>query len=183
MEFLDLVRKRYSVRGYQPREVEPEKVAQILEAVRLAPTAANYQPFRLILVHTRGREAELRRIYDKDWFVQAPLMLCACGVVQESWVRDDGKNTLDIDLAIIMTHFALAATSLGLGTCFIGAFDPVEARRILDIPAEAEPILMSPLGYPADQPDLKERRPLQELLYLERWGGLGNMSEFGAAED
>ena len=169
MEFLDLVRNRYSVRAYKPIEVEQTKIDQILQAMCLAPTAANRQPFRIILIRTKGREAELRRIYDKDWFVQAPIIICACGVDQESWLRDDGRPTTEIDVAIVMDHITLAATSLGLGTCWIGAFNPAEARRILRIPELASPVLFSPLGYPADQPKSKERKPIGELVKYETW--------------
>ena len=73
MEYLELIRKRYSVRAYKPDPVPDELLAQVLEAGRLAPTAANKQPFRIIVIHTKGREAELRRIYHRDWFTQAPL--------------------------------------------------------------------------------------------------------------
>jgi nitroreductase len=169
MDFLDLVRSRYSVRAYRPIEVEQVKIDQILQAMCLAPTAANRQPFRIILVRTKGREAELRRIYDKDWFVQAPIIICACGVDQESWLRDDGRPTTEIDVAIVMDHITLAATSLGLGTCWIGAFNPAEARRILRIPEFASPILFSPLGYPADQLKSKERKSIGKLVKYEHW--------------
>jgi nitroreductase len=169
MNFLDLVLNRYSVRAYQPLEVEQEKIDQILQAVRMAPTAANRQPFRLILIRTKGREAELRRIYNKDWFVQAPIVFCACGVDSESWIREDGRPITEIDVAIVMDHLTLAAASLGLGTCWIGAFDSAEARKILEIPDSATPILFSPLGYPADQPKIKERRPIEALVKYEHW--------------
>ena len=86
MDFQDLIRKRFSVRAYSSDPVEDEKLTRVLEVARLAPTASNRQPFRLIVVHTEGREDELRRIYNKDWFVQAPLVFCACGVPDERWV-------------------------------------------------------------------------------------------------
>jgi len=169
MNFLDLVRNRYSVRAYKPIEVEQEKIDQILEVMSLAPTAANQQPFRIILIHTAGKETELRRIYNNDWFVQAPIIICACGLDQESWFRDDGRPTTEIDVAIVMDHITLAAASLGLGTCWIGAFNPAEARRILRIPEFASPVLFTPLGYPADQPKVKERKPISDLVKYEHW--------------
>lgn len=171
MDFLDLVHKRYSVRAYQPVEIEQEKIDQVLEAARMAPTAANRQPFRLILIHTKGREAELRRIYNKDWFVQAPIVICACGVDQESWIHEDGHHTTEIDVAIVMDHLTLAAASLGLGTCWIAAFNRAAARQVLGIPPSAAPIIFTPLGYSADQPRVKERRPIGELVKYEGWEG------------
>ena len=170
MEFSELIKKRYSVRAYKPNPVEDEVLNQVLEAARLAPTAANRQPFQLIVIHTKGREAELRRIYNRDWFVQAPLVLCICGVPAQGWVRrQDGKNYTEVDVAIAMDHLILAATDAGLGTCWIGAFDPVAAREVLGLPDDVEPIAFTPLGYPADQPKPKKRKPLSELVRYERW--------------
>ena len=169
MEFTELIRKRYSVRAYKPEPVEEDKLQQVLEAMRLAPTAVNRQPFQFIVVHTEGRKQELRRIYDRAWFVQAPLIICACGVPAQNWVRRDGKNYNDVDTAIAMDHLVLAATDLGLGTCWIAAFDPAAAREVLGLPDGVEPIAFTPLGYPADQPGPKERKALSELVRYERW--------------
>ncbi|MCU0484451.1 MAG: nitroreductase family protein, partial [Chloroflexi bacterium] len=87
MSFLDLARRRYSVRSYRPDSVPDDLLATVLEAGRLAPTAANRQPFRIIVVRTAGREAELRRIYDREWFVSAPLVLCVCAIPGAAWSR------------------------------------------------------------------------------------------------
>jgi nitroreductase len=169
MNFFDLIQKRYSVRAYERDPVEDSKVKQVLEAARLAPTAANRQAIHFIVVHTEGREAELGRIYKADWFVQAPLVICACGIPAENWVRSDGKNYNDVDVAIAMDHLILAAADLGLGTCWIGAFDPQAAREVLDLPDGVVPIAFTPLGYPADEPGPKERKSLSELVRYERW--------------
>jgi len=169
MDFSELVKSRYSVRAYRPDAVEDDKLQQVLEAARLAPTAANRQPFRLIVIRTAGRQAELRRIYDREWFVQAPLVICACGVPAENWVRMDGRNYNDVDVAIAMDHLILAAADLGLGTCWIAAFDPAAARQVLGLPDGIEPVALTPLGYPADQPRPKARRPLAELVRYEKW--------------
>ena len=169
MEFRELIEKRYSVRAYRSDPVEEDKLQQVLEAARLAPTAANRQPFQLIVIHTAGREAELKRIYGKDWFVQAPLVICACGVVAQGWVRRDGKSYVDVDVAIVMDHLILAAADLGLGTCWIGAFDPDAAREVLGLPDGVEPIAFTPLGYPADEPRAKKRKGMEELVREERW--------------
>jgi nitroreductase len=104
VEFSELIEKRYSVRAYKPDPVEDDKLHQVLEAARLAPTATNRQPFQLIVIHTAGREAELKRIYNKNWFVQPPLVICACGTPAQGWVRRDGKNYNDVDVAIAMDH-------------------------------------------------------------------------------
>ena len=170
MEFSELVKQRYSVRAYKPDPVEQYKLDQVLEAARYAPTAANLQPFQLIVIRTTGRESELRRIYNREWFTQAPLVLCACGVSAQAWVRgNDDKAYTDVDVAIVMDHVILAATSLGLGTCWIAAFNPTAARKVLNLPDGIEPIIFTPLGYPADQPRAKERKSVAALVRYERW--------------
>ncbi len=169
MEFSELVQKRYSVRAYRPVPVEEDRLHQVLEAARLAPSASNRQPFKIIVIHTAGRETELRRIYDKSWFVQAPLLIAACGIPAQNWIRRDGKNYNDVDVTIAMDHLILAAASLGLGTCWIAAFDPAAAREVLRLPAGVEPIAFTPLGYPADTPRPKERKALSELVRYEHW--------------
>lgn len=169
MGFSELIRARYSVRAYKPDPVEEDKLQQVLEAARLAPTAANRQPFRIIVIHTAGREAELKRVYNRGWFVQAPLVLCACGIPAENWVRMDGKNYNDVDVTIAMDHLILAAADIGLGTCWIAAFDPAAAREVLNLPDGVEPVAFTPLGYPADGPRPKSRKPLESLVRYERW--------------
>ena len=169
MEFSTLIEKRYSARAYKPDPVEDDKLQQVLQAARLAPTAANRQPFQLIVIHTAGREAELRRIYGRDWFVQPPLVICACGVPAQGWVRSDGKNYNEVDVAIAMDHLTLAAANLGLGTCWIAAFDPAAAREVLHLPDDVEPIVFTPLGYPTDQVGPKKRKALSELVRYESW--------------
>lgn len=169
MDLLEIVKKRYSVRAYKPTSVEDDKLQQVLEASRLAPTAANRQPFHLIVIRTEGREAELRRICGASWFTQAPIIICACGVPSQSWVRRDGKNYCDVDVAIVMDHLILAAADLGLGTCWVGAFHPDAAREVLGLPDDVEPIAFTPLGYPADTPASKKRKPLSEIVRYEHW--------------
>jgi nitroreductase len=149
--------------------VEGEKLQQVLEAARLAPTAANRQPFQIIVIHTAGRESDLGRIYRSKWFVQPPLVLAVCGWPEQAWTRGDGKNFCDVDAAIVMDHITLAAAELGLGTCWIGAFDALAAREVLDLPEDVEPIVFTPLGYPADEPRPKQRKALSELVRYERW--------------
>jgi nitroreductase len=169
MEFAELVRQRYSVRAYKPDPVPEEVLARVLEAARLAPTASNRQPFRLLVIRTAGRGKELARVYQRPWFVQGPLVIGVCSLPAEAWVRRDGKNYADVDATIAMDHLVLAAASEGLGTCWVAAFDPAAAREVLALPAGVEPIAFTPLGYPADQPPEKKRRPLADLVRRERW--------------
>ncbi|MBN1657239.1 MAG: nitroreductase family protein [Anaerolineae bacterium] len=169
MEFSDLIRKRYSVRAYRPDPVPEDTLQQVLDAARLAPTAANRQPFQIILLHTAGREEELLQVYHREWFVQAPIVLAMCGVPGTAWVRMDGKVYAEVDASIAMDHLVLAATDLGLGTCWIAAFDPPAARRVLRLPDGVEPIAFTPLGYAADEPGTKVRKPLSDLVRYDHW--------------
>ncbi len=169
MEFTELVVKRYSVRAYKKDPIEQQKLDRILETARMAPTACNLQPFRIVVIHTAGRERELSRIYPREWFVQAPLVLCVCGLPRVAWVRNDRRNYFETDAAIAMDHLILAAANEGLGTCWIAAFDAAAARAILSTPDGVEPLFFTPLGYPADQPVLKQRKPISALVRYESY--------------
>lgn len=169
MEFLDLVKNRYSVRGYQTREVEEEKLNAVLEAARLAPTAANRQPIQIIVVKTKGREEELKRIYPSDWFVQAPIVICVCTIPDEAWVRKDGRNYSDVDGAIVMDHIVMEAQSLGLGTCWMAAFNLEATREILEVPENVLPLLFTPLGYPDAEPRNPGRKSMEEIVKYDKY--------------
>jgi nitroreductase len=168
MDFFELIESRYSVRAYSNRPVEEEKLRQVLRAAQVAPTAANLQPFRLLVRETRGCQGDLGRLYHRDWFCQAPLIIGVCSVPGEGWVRRDGKNYADVDATIAMDHMILAAAALGLGTCWIAAFDPAVARSVFDLPQGVEPLAFTPLGYPADQaPKERPRKALRELIWSQ----------------
>jgi len=170
MEYSELIAARYSVRAYRPDPVEDEKLRAVLEAARLAPTADNRQPFQLVVMRTAGRAEEIGRIYPRPWFVQAPLVIAVCAISSQAWVRESDRfNARLIDAAIVADHLILAATNLGLGTCWIAAFNVEAARSVLQLPPEAEPVVFTPLGYPADLPGPKIRKPLADLVRYERW--------------
>jgi nitroreductase len=164
MEYFEAIKQRHSVRSYRPDPVEKEKLQMILEAARLAPTAANRQAFRLIVVKTEGRKEELKKVYGRDWFTEAPLILVVCSIPGECWVRSDKKNYSDVDAAIVMDHIIMAATALGLGTCWIGAFNLPAARQVLNIDEVLEPVAMTPLGYARETDFRKVRKSLDDLV-------------------
>ena len=164
MDLMEVMTTRYSVRAYRPDPVEPEKLAGVLEAARLAPTACNRQPFQILVIRTEGRREELARIYHRPWFADAPLVIGICSLPQSGWRRRDGKSYADVDATIAMDHLILAAHDLGLGTCWIGAFDPAAAREVLGLEPGLEPLVFTPLGYPAVAAKPKQRRPLADLV-------------------
>ncbi len=171
MEFEELIRSRYSVRRYTDRAVPDDVLERIIEAFVLAPTAANRQPLGLVVIKTAGREDDLRRIYNSDWFAaQPPYVLAVCADKEQAWVRrSDHKSFADVDAAIAMDHLVLAAANEGLGTCWIGAFDPEAARQVLALPDTVECITLTPLGYPADIAGEKRRKSPDQLVHRERW--------------
>jgi nitroreductase len=169
VDVLETIATRYSVRSYTPEEVSEDILWSVLDAARLAPTADNRQPLRLLVIHTSGRKQELARIYSRRWFSQPPLVLAVVSVPGEAWRRMDGMCYDVIDAAIVMDHVILAATSLGLGTCWIADFDPSAARDVLGLPDDVEPIAFTPLGFPARPATRKRRRSLESLVRYERW--------------
>ena len=171
--FQELAETRRSVRAYKPDAVPEELVQQVLETGRLAPSACNKQPWRFIVVRGETTRRALGAAYAREWFWKAPVVIAVCILPKEAWVRSfDGKNYAMVDGALAMDHMQLAAAELGLGTCWIGAFDPAAAREILNLPDGVELVGMTPLGFPDVEPNprLRSRRPLGETVMKERWG-------------
>ena len=171
--FLELAEARRSVRAYKPDAVPEEMLQTVLEAGRLAPSACNKQPWRFIVVRGEAVRRALGAAYAREWFWKAPVVLAVCILPKEAWTRSyDGKNYAMADGALAMDHMMLAAAELGLGTCWIGAFDPAAAHEILGLPDGVEVLGMTPLGFPDVEtaPRVRSRRPLGETVMKERWG-------------
>ena len=159
MKFSELCLSRFSARSYTEKSVEHEKLDAVLEAGRLAPTAANKQPQKIIVVKDTNKLSEAADIYG------APLALVVCADKNTAWKRPfDGKNTADIDAAIVTDHMMLAADDLGLDSVCIFYFKPDILRRILNIPDSLEPINILAIGYSGEKPAKKVRKPLDELV-------------------
>ncbi|MBM4048283.1 MAG: nitroreductase [Planctomycetes bacterium] len=164
MDFYEVIKTRHSVRGFKPDAVETAKLDRVLEAARIAPSAANRQPWQFIVVKSKQVREQLKEAYPQQWFYTAPLIICACAKPDEAWKRGDGKNYVDVDVTIAMDHLILAATAEGLGTCWIGAFKTEAVKRVLNLPAGVEPLAMTPLGYPAAGPRQTSRKELSAIL-------------------
>ncbi len=162
MDFFEVVNKRYSVRSFDSRPVEKEKLLKVLEAGRLAPSAVNYQPRRFVVITDPELKEAISEAYPRDWFKQAPVIIAVVGDHSASWKRKDGKDHCDIDVAIAVDHMTLAATALGLGTCWVCAFDAAHAAKVLQLPEHLEVAVLLPLGYPA-----KEEQPARRRLELD----------------
>ncbi len=170
MNFDKLIESRYSCRSYTNEEVSDADLRAVLNAARLAPTAGNRQAFQLVVIKTAGNEDKLGRIYGREWFVKAPIIIAACGIPADNWTSQAGKSYVDVDVAIVLDHLILAAADLGLGTCWIAAFDPNAVREILELPAGVEPIVLTTLGHPADSGKSKLRKDIVDIACYEKWG-------------
>jgi nitroreductase len=169
MELSETIKKRYSCRVYQDRPVETEKLDKILDAARLAPSAKNFQDWRFVVVANKQTRAELSVAAANQGFVaQAPVVIACCSTINY-WMLC-GQPTGSIDVAIAMEHIALAATSLGLATCWIGSFCADEVRRVLQIPTHIHVVELLTLGWPADKQPEPKRLPLEAIVCREKWG-------------
>lgn len=171
MDFLELAKSRYSCRNYKSVPVENEKLLKVLEAARVAPSAVNFQPWHFYVIQNSENKEKIAQAYHREWMKNAPVIIVACGNKPISWKRSDGKDYLDIDMSIAIDHITLAATSLGLATCWICNFSAGKAKNILSLPEFVEPIAIIPLGYPADEVDINrhqtKRKPLSEIVTWE----------------
>jgi len=169
MDLFDVIARRRSVRSYEDRAVEDDKLAQVLEAARLAPSAGNRQEWRFVVV----RDAELRRklmeaARGQQFVGDAPVVIAACAP-EHGHVMSCGHPSFLVDVSIALEHIALAARALGLGTCWVGAFEQRLVRDALGIPDSVEVVQLMALGYPTDWPDPKDRKDMDEIVCYDRW--------------
>lgn len=171
MNVIDAIKTRKSVRAYLDQPIEDEKLNLVMEAARLAPSASNRQEWRFVLV----RDAETRRqlaaaARNQDFVGQAPVLIVACAETDEH-LMSCGQACYPIDVAIALDHITLAAVELGLGTCWIGAFDEMEVKKILGIPAQGVRVVeLMPLGYPKDPKAMSKKRFSSEhIVRYDRW--------------
>lgn len=165
MDFLNIAKSRYSVRSYTNKKVEKEKLDKILEAAHIAPTAANLQPVRLLVVQ---EESGLTKIGKAANIYNAPLAVIVCSDHAKAWKRPfDGKQTIDIDASIVTDHMMLEATELGLGTVWVCYFKPDIIKSEFDLPEGLEPINILVIGYTDEQPANPERHSTQRISLSE----------------
>ncbi|MFP4028010.1 MAG: nitroreductase family protein [Candidatus Brocadiia bacterium] len=169
MNVIDAICERRSVRSYEDREVEEEKLEQVLDAGRRAPSANNRQNWKFIVVRDADLRAKLVEAANGQKFVgQAPVVIAACATSTDH-VMSCGHPDYLVNLAIAIDHMTLAACELGLGSCWIGAFDQQKVTDLLNIPDEASVVELLPLGYPAVEPGQKSRKSLEEVVSYDGW--------------
>ena len=170
LDVLEAIRKRRSIRSYLDIPVEQKKLDRVLEAARLSPSAVNFQPWSFIVVQDSASKEKLKAAYSRAWFAKAPVIVVTCATPEKAWKRNDGEEFWKIDAAIAHQDLILSATSEGLGTCWIGAFDEAKAREALGVPANVRIVAMTPLGYPAEHPSqASERKPIKEIVHYDKW--------------
>ena len=172
MEFIDVVRKRRSIRAYKPDPVSDEDLEFLLEAARLAPSWKNLQCWEYIVVKDEKSRIKIAgsRPESKDWIAQAPVIVVACAEPQNSG-RIEGKDYYMTDIGVSFEHLILAARDRGLGTCWVGEFDENMVKEALDIPENIRVVAFTPVGYPAqEKEEVRKRKPLQEFCYYEKYG-------------
>ncbi len=173
MDFHDVVRTRRSVRSYRSDDIPEEVLSRVLEAVRIAPSGSNRQPWRFIIV--KDEEVKQRLVpacNGQSWIADAPVVIVACGQdIHYNRGGYMGEMSVLVDVSIAFTHLILAARAEGLGTCWIGAFNNSEVKKILGVPEDFNVVAVTPLGYPEGQP-FKEpgsRKSLREITSTDKF--------------
>jgi nitroreductase len=170
MDIYELIRTRKSVRSYQNRSVEQEKLDRLMEAARMAPSASNRQEWRFVVVTDPEQREKLAAAASNQRFVAEAAVVIACCAKSDGHIMKCGLPSYPIDVSIAIDHITLAATAEGLGTCWIGAFDQEAVKKLLGIPDEVKVVQLLTLGYPVDPSAVSKRRlELDEIVHAERW--------------
>lgn len=167
MTFKELSQNRFSARKFTAESVSQSDIDFIMESARLAPSAVNYQPWRFIIVKSDEYKSKLRKAYDREWFASASMYIVCVSNHSQSWHRkNDGKDHADIDIAIAAEHICLAASDLGLGTCWVCNFDAKMVHADFNLNNDEEAAVLIPLGHIApDCPQKeKQRKSLDEIV-------------------
>ena len=173
MDIFQVFRDRRSIRKYKDTPVEQDKIEQVLEAARLAPSWKNMQCWRFLVLTDAAQREQLLSVFADDnpgkkAFAQAPVAIVVCGNPVESDVNH-GIDYYVADVAIAFEHLCLAAHAHGLGTCWMGLFDEAELKQKLNIPENMRVVGVTPLGYPDQEPKSRPRKELSEIVYFNRW--------------
>jgi nitroreductase len=200
LDVLEAIRKRRSIRNYKADQIQREVLDRLLEALRLAPSGGNRQPYKFIIVQDGETKRRLAaackfnpgRLNGQAFIAEAPLVIVACGSERKAITRyyKDGQvflrigsdpeeidkdpikyeNTMSIDLAIALDHLTLVAAAEGLGTCWVGGLDELEVKRLLSIPDDMRVPIVMPVGYPVSWPEPRPRKPLEKIVCYDKYG-------------
>lgn len=168
MDTLTAIKERRSIRKYLDRPIEEDKLVQVLEAARLAPSARNAQLWKFVVVRDKAQREKLAKATKYQFIAEAPVIIAGVALDPERLMQCE-VPAYAVDLAIAMTNITLAACALGLGTCWIGGFDQQVAREALGIPERYKVVELMPLGYPAENPEARSRKSLDEIVCYDRF--------------
>ena len=173
MDIFQVFRDRRSIRKYQDRPVEADKLEQVLEAARLAPSWKNLQCWRFLIIDDSEKKKALFKAFPEGnpgtkALATAPIVIVVCADPSASGV-ENGIEYYVADTAIAFEHLCLAAYALGLGTCWMGWFDEAAVRKSLDIPTSFRVLGVTPLGYPDQEPKARPRKELAEIAFYNQW--------------
>jgi nitroreductase len=169
MNVSEAIRCRRSIRAFKSKPVEEEKLQRILEAGRLSPSARNIQDRKFVVVRDRAtREKLMKAAKNQSFVAQAPVVIVACGTMPE-YVMSCGQLAYPIDVAIAVDHMTLQAVEEGLGTCWVCAFSEPDVKKLLGIPDAVRVVTILPMGYPAEEPAARPRKPIAEYASFEKY--------------
>jgi len=169
MDVFNAISQRCSVRAYKATDVEEDKLKKVLEAGRLSPSASNRQDWKFIVVKNKETRKELARAaFGQSFIGEAPVVIVACGTEPKAMLAC-GQLMHTVDVSIAFAYMILQAYELGLGTCWIGAFNEDEAKKILNVPEHIRVVAMTPLGYPNQSPSQKSRKTLDQIVCHEKY--------------
>jgi len=168
MNVFEAIKNRYSCRSYKKEPVPEEKLKKVLEAARLSPSAHNAQERKFIVVRDVEKRNQLSEAVGQSFVAEAPVIIVAVALDPED-ILSSGVPSYALDLAIAVDHMTLAATEEGLGTCWIGAFNQEEVKKILKIPEKYKVVVLMPLGFPADKSGPKSRKNIEEIVCYENF--------------
>jgi nitroreductase len=169
MDVFSAIRERRSVRDFLPTDIGKDKLLQILEAARLSPSAKNMQDWKFVVVQDAVIRKQLAEAANgQTWVAKAPVIAVACGTGTD-YVMSCGQHAYTVDVSIACTHMILAAWELGIGSCWLGAFNEAAVKKILQIPDGVRVVAMIPFGYPARPVAALSRKRLDDIISYEKF--------------
>jgi nitroreductase len=171
MEILEAIRTRRSIRKYKSTPIPEELLKEVLSSARMAPSGVNSQSWKLIVVVDEDTKRKLVQACNGQKFIaEAPVIIAGCGFPDDAYPTIGGyMNGYVMDVTIAMDHLILAAASVGLGTCWIGAFKEEKVKEVLGVPADVRIVALTPLGYPDETPAKRPRKDLAELVCYDKF--------------
>jgi nitroreductase len=191
MDFFQTIRQRRSIRKYKSDSIPLDHLKQMLEAARLAPSGGNYQPWKFVIIRDPTTIQQLAVAARKQSFLaEAATIIVACAdatVFLPPPPREPGilmvPPCFEIEVMIAIEHLVLAATALGYGSCWVGAFNELEVKHVLGIPMRIKIVALISLGVAAETPKPVSRNPLSEIVFFEKWEKAIDTTESEAQEE